>query len=106
MIGRGSVGDQMAIGWRLFLKGMSSQYARLFGDRSTITRRFVGDQSATKNCVGFFSAATATGSKTCRQSRDAYDLIDPNRMVLLAAIITPMRQKSSRSLPPPATHQS
>ena len=50
----GAIGNRLAIGrrlylWRLFLIAESLQ---LFGDRSVTDRRLVGDQSATKNCVG------------------------------------------------------
>ena len=53
-ISLGAIGNRLAIGrrlylWRLFLIAESLQ---LFGDRSATDRRLVGDQSATKNCVG------------------------------------------------------
>ena len=48
------IGDRSATGWRLYLERlfMIADSLQLFGDRSATNRRLVGDQSATKNCVG------------------------------------------------------
>ena len=48
------IGDRSATGWRLYLERlfMIAESLQLFGDRSAIDRRLVGDQSVTKNCVG------------------------------------------------------
>ena len=48
------MGDRSATGWRLYLERlfMIADSLQLFGDRSATDRRLVGDQSATKNCVG------------------------------------------------------
>ena len=48
------IGDRSATGWRLYLERlfMIAESLQHFGDRSATDRRLVGDQSATKNCVG------------------------------------------------------
>ena len=48
------IGDRSATGWRLYLERlfMIAETLQLFGDRSATDRRLVGDQPATKNCVG------------------------------------------------------
>ena len=50
----GAIGDRSATGWRLYLGCLFliAESLQLFGDRSATERRLVGDQSATKNCVG------------------------------------------------------
>ena len=51
---RQPIGDWSATGWRLYLERLFliAESLQLFGDRSATERRLVGDQSATKNCVG------------------------------------------------------
>ena len=50
----GEIGNRLAIGRRLYLGSLFliAESLQLFGDRSATDRRLVGDQSATKNCVG------------------------------------------------------
>ena len=50
----GAIGNRLAIGRRLYLwcLFLIAESLQLFGDRSATDRRLVGDQSATKNCVG------------------------------------------------------
>ena len=50
----GVIGNRLAIGRRLYFGCLFliAESLQLFGDRSAIDRRLVGDQSATKNCVG------------------------------------------------------
>ena len=51
---RQPIGDRSATGWRLYLERLFliAETLQLCGDRSATDRRLVGDQSATKNCVG------------------------------------------------------
>ena len=51
---RQPIGDRSATGWRLYLERLFliAESLQLFGDRSATDPRLVGDQSATKNCVG------------------------------------------------------
>ena len=51
---RQPIGDRSATGWRLYLERLFliAESLQLFVDRSATNRRLVGDQSATKNCVG------------------------------------------------------
>ena len=51
---RQPIGDRSATSWRLYLGRLFliAGSLQLFGDRSATDWRVVGDQSATKNCVG------------------------------------------------------
>ena len=49
---RQPIGDRSATSWRLYLERLFLIAETLFGDRSATDWRLVGDQSATKNCVG------------------------------------------------------
>ena len=114
----GAIGNQMAIGRRLYLERLFliAESLQLFGDRSATDRRLVGDQSATKTVSGL-SATTATGrrsvtnqSATSRQpvgdhQKPFYDRFG-RREVSLAATKTSLRPNRPCNLLQPVGDQS